>query len=95
MDGWIAERSFTLQKLTLEWEARCRHNCCSLYIGKGIRALNAGLEKPKEGESGRASQRRHPLSWGLKTEKKGRVFKQKAQQGYMRPGSQDKNDPEE
>ena len=64
-------------------------------IGKGIRGLNAGLEKPKEGESGRASQRRDHLSRGLKTEKKGRLFKQKAQQGHMRPRSQDKNNPEE
>lgn len=71
MDG---EEVFSLQKLTLDWEVRCRHsyyNC----IGKEI-----GV-KPRPGEviGGRASQRRDHLSWGLKPGKR-RASRQKCQQ---------------
>lgn len=55
----------------------------AICICKGIRELNAGLEKSKEGESGTASQRRDHLGWGLKTEEKGRTFKQKTWQVHV------------
>ena len=64
----------------------------SICTGKGIKGLNQGPEELKELESGRASQRRDHLSWALKPERKGRVFKdqqssQEAPTSLIRPGA--------
>lgn len=66
MDGWLAEGVFTLQKLRLEYELRCRHYS-NLYWQRD-QGLNPRLKKPKEGESVRDLQRRDHVSWALKPE---------------------------
>ena len=71
LDGWQAEEFSRAQNSHLGGDSGV-DLVIIICIGKGIKGLNPGPEKTKEGESGRASQRRDHLSWTLKPKKRRR-----------------------